>query len=98
MGGRTDVDAVVIPVCTRHVLVDVGIDPRHFERWDVDARDVPSVKRSVMGRIAVGVRGGKPPLVVSLEVWSAAQPGNPKWEGYRYLLKLASRHSVAIQG
>ncbi len=25
----TDVDAVVVPVTTRHVLVDVGIDSRH---------------------------------------------------------------------
>lgn len=27
-----DVDAVVIPVCTRHVLVDIGVDASHFGR------------------------------------------------------------------
>ncbi len=26
----TDVDAIVIPVCARHILVDIGIDARHF--------------------------------------------------------------------
>ena len=28
-GSLTDVDAVVIPVCARHVLVDVGVDSGH---------------------------------------------------------------------
>lgn len=31
--GRTDVDAVVVPVRPRHVLVDVRVDPRHVERF-----------------------------------------------------------------
>lgn len=31
--GHTDVDAVVVPVCPRHVLVDVRVYPRHVDRW-----------------------------------------------------------------
>lgn len=27
---RTDVDAIVIPIATGHVLVDVGVDARHL--------------------------------------------------------------------
>lgn len=30
LGSLTDVDAVVVPVCARHILVDVRVDARHF--------------------------------------------------------------------
>lgn len=34
-----DVDTVIIPVCPRHVLVDVGVDASHAGRkgWPVEA-------------------------------------------------------------
>lgn len=32
LGRRTDIDGVVVPVCAGHVLVDVRVDARHYDR------------------------------------------------------------------
>jgi hypothetical protein len=41
---RTDVDAVVVPVATGHVLVDVGVDARHLGQAGSQISDAMRMK------------------------------------------------------
>lgn len=65
--GHTDVDAIIVPVCSRHVLVDICVDPRHIECGASVRTYLPSGKRA--GDEAAEGRGGGggPPTVERLD-------------------------------
>ncbi len=47
--GLTDVDTVVVPVCARHVLVDIGVDSCHDCDYSAARLRCAQRVRGVMG-------------------------------------------------